>query len=303
MRPDHLPPIQGPRPCKILVKADGPYNLAINLVNTENVGWCERGWPKWTIKTHRDKSSSLSRRPDYQVVMLPFQPLFDIMKGSCGGPDDLVQVLEKPEWREKVPDDEEQWIQKIRGRVDTSYFQFDRILDGEEGHTADMLRLHRLSTWYTRGVENGLDYLTELERICKVKGDGVDESIAIERRYHLALAFNPLSARKKKTSPPEVSCTHPTGPSEVDIELGGYLSDYEYGCGKGEEGLPAKTEESWLKKADGWDRKSWYRYYPSGIAKWTYDESRRLHLMGKEGWSYVERAMRFAVGSEVKHRN
>jgi hypothetical protein len=122
----------------------------------------------------------------------------------------------------------------------------------------------------------------------------VDESIAIEKRYYLALAFNPLSARKKKTFPPEVSCTHPTGPSKVDIELRGYLSDYEYGFGEGEEGLPAKTKESWLKKADGWDRKSWCRYYPSGIAKWTYyDESWRLHLMGKEGWGYVEKSNAF----------
>jgi hypothetical protein len=45
--------------------------------------------------------------------MLPFQPLFDIMKGSYGGPDDLVQVLEKPEWQGKVPDEKEQWILKI----------------------------------------------------------------------------------------------------------------------------------------------------------------------------------------------
>lgn len=63
----------------------------------------------------------------------------------------------------------------------------------------------------------------------------MDESIAIEKRYHLALAFNLLSARKKKTFPPEVSCTHPTGPSKVDIELREYLSDYEYGFGEGEE--------------------------------------------------------------------
>jgi hypothetical protein len=35
-----------------LVKADGPYNPEVNLVNTENGEWCERGGPKWTIKTH-----------------------------------------------------------------------------------------------------------------------------------------------------------------------------------------------------------------------------------------------------------
>jgi hypothetical protein len=126
---------------------DGLRNLDFELVESERGKWFEGGMPKRTISQIQDVPAYIPEW-DFTIVWFPFYPLrlrFPSMHVTQGLPEKLLDWLQDPQNVES--DKTKRTGRAIRERTDRLYAHLDLALDTVEGDTADMLRLHRFSTW------------------------------------------------------------------------------------------------------------------------------------------------------------
>jgi hypothetical protein len=133
----------------IIVQAaeGGLRNLNFDLVESERGKWYEGGMPKRTISQIQDVPTYIPEF-DFTIVWFPFYPLrlrFPRMDLTQHFPRKLFDWLKEPQNVET--DKSKRTVKAIRERTDRLYTHLDLALDGVEGETADMLRLHRFSTW------------------------------------------------------------------------------------------------------------------------------------------------------------
>ncbi|PMD59271.1 uncharacterized protein K444DRAFT_630880 [Hyaloscypha bicolor E] len=264
-------------------KKGGLHNIELELLDLGTGKWYEGGWPKTTILLIQDAPSFVPEY-DFSIVWLPlysfasFLPSMKLGQLPCEMREFLMGEITAQEADQETRSDE-----KAKERSDILYAHFDLALDGEEGETADMLRLHRFSTWYQRGANHGSEYLRELERIWRDRAweaawrDGWNEndSIAIEKRCYMFHSLNPLYAKRQRGR----STQRIAGPFDKSPQFSEVLKD----C------LPAVNLEG------VWDRDEWFRCYPAGIKPWKFiTEGWRLPLYNEEGRIYRDASDAFA---------
>jgi hypothetical protein len=133
----------------IIVQAaeGGLRSLNFDLVESERGKWYGGGMPKRTISQIQGVPAYIPEW-DFTVVWLPFYPLrlqFPSMDLTQDVPRKLFDWLKEPQNVET--DNTKRTVKAIRERTDRLYTNLDLALDGVAGKTADMLRLHRFSTW------------------------------------------------------------------------------------------------------------------------------------------------------------
>ncbi len=134
---------------EIMVEAaeGGLRNLNFDLVESERGKWYEGGMPKRTILQIQDAPAYIPEW-DFTIMWLPFYPLhlrFPSMDLTQDAPRKLSNWLKEPQNVET--DNTKRTVKAIRERTDRLYIHLDLALDGVAGETADMMRLHRFSTW------------------------------------------------------------------------------------------------------------------------------------------------------------
>ncbi|KAL8798673.1 MAG: hypothetical protein Q9182_006484 [Xanthomendoza sp. 2 TL-2023] len=177
---------------------------------------------------------------------------------QCGGfwsPDDSG-VLQRKEPMGFNQDPEGLWSDaSIQEDMDDMYLQIDLDLDLLPGPTANMMRLHRFSSWYRDQFRGESRYEKEYERIILTRG-GVEFDYrtrriwSLFRRYAGMRALNPMALEHQYTQ------------FQLWAQLMTHPSLFE----------SAKHASKIISKAidlqiimDGWDQDAWHHQWPEGI--------------------------------------
>lgn len=283
---------------KMLIEAkeSGLHEVEVVFLDSKNGKWFEEEHqaPRTTIRRIRD-IPLFRPETDYGVIRLALWPFTRVHKDTwlvydyAAGMNKWLKTGMKrsetdPDGKEK-PGAKKAFSPAITKRMEMLYAHYDLALDGEPGHTADMLRVHRFATWYSREMNHGSDYLRGLERMWK---DPVwedewmeNDSIAIEQRYFRAHALNPSYYRY----------------DVVGLGGGNCSSSCLHGCVHRLVGFSnfLKDGSSAVKDTGGWNRDDWFRCYPNGVQPWGFTwEGWRKYLYAREARTYRDESDAFA---------
>ncbi|KAL8917726.1 MAG: hypothetical protein Q9208_007778 [Pyrenodesmia sp. 3 TL-2023] len=150
----------------------GLLNIEINLLDSEEAKWTWDGQPQNSITQHHTG--------DYELVLSAFSRLRDVESAKFRVPVQLdpdshlienmeaILRLEGPFGANLAPHGDGEWDDRdIQTDRDLMYVNLDLELDFLHGHTANMMRLDRFSSWYTDKLGGNSEYEREYERIIK----------------------------------------------------------------------------------------------------------------------------------------
>jgi hypothetical protein len=273
---------------------------------------CERGrwadWAKSSFDMGSDARVDGRRRgcfskleecsEDYQIILHPFLRLFGLPEVTIaidGAVDDertsLLESYEEFIQREGYLEDrararDRTHCARILDSIDRCWMELDGRLDSLPGPTANMMRLHRFSTWYddNSSRKHGKSaYTRRLSKLFSRYRVDANSGTAIIQRYHFQRAFNPLSQnmllmryhQDGNMNRWESPLTH----QWCEDEWTEYCSEKLVKRGlRAEENLVQD-----FRLRTGWDGEEWQRYYPEGIPALTMEtEWLRSSLMHME---------------------
>lgn len=181
----------------LLSQAENIPQLEIHLKNSRFDDWSFHGQPNQSIKSHDTLNIYHAKNDilDYYAVLQPFYRLDNVslasihIEGDLNGARPFIETVAKIIM-------EGQCTPAMERDIDTAYLNFDAVLDSIGTWTGSMLRMERFATWLEDGLGSRSPYLEEMERI---HSTGIDVSpnnvFAIEFRYRMTFAFNPMSAK------------------------------------------------------------------------------------------------------------